>query len=123
MSQMSSVKAERALENRAHVRMLLGVQQPAFAAALASAEQDFFTWPARCRPPDMRMLRWPGLAWPGLVLGAQYISAITAPRSRNSRSVLTPAVCMTGCPHRERVVPAAANPTGSPSQRAAQSAG
>ena len=57
---------------------------------------------------------------PGLVLGAQSISAITAPRSRNSRSVLTIAVCMTGCPHRERVVPSAANPTGSPSQRAAQ---
>ena len=44
MSQMSLVKAERALENRAHVRMLLRLRQPAFAAALiASAEQDFFT--------------------------------------------------------------------------------
>jgi hypothetical protein len=40
MSQMSLVKAERALENRAHVRMLLRLRQPAFAAALASAEQD-----------------------------------------------------------------------------------
>ena len=43
MSQMSLVKAERALENRAHVRMLLRLRQPAFAAALASAEQDVFT--------------------------------------------------------------------------------
>jgi hypothetical protein len=43
MSQMSLVKAERASENRAHVRMLLRLRQPAFAAALASAEQDFFT--------------------------------------------------------------------------------
>jgi hypothetical protein len=33
---------------------------------------------------------------PGMVLGAQYISAITAPRSQNSRSALTTAVCMTG---------------------------
>ena len=41
MSQMSWVKAERALENRAHVRMLLRLRQPAFAAALASAEHDF----------------------------------------------------------------------------------
>ena len=62
MSRMSLVKAERALENRAHVRMLLRLRQPAFAAALiASAEQDFFTWPARYRPPDM--LRCRGLAW------------------------------------------------------------
>src|ERR1700730_1269456 len=30
MSQMSWVKAERALENRAHVRMLLRLRQPAF---------------------------------------------------------------------------------------------
>jgi hypothetical protein len=43
MSQMPSVKAERALENRAHVRMLLRLRQPGFAAALASAEQDVFT--------------------------------------------------------------------------------
>jgi hypothetical protein len=39
---MSSVKAERALANRAHVRMLLRLRQPA-SAALASAEQDVFT--------------------------------------------------------------------------------
>jgi hypothetical protein len=39
---MSSVNAERALANRAHVRMLLRLRQPASAAALASAEQDFF---------------------------------------------------------------------------------
>ena len=43
MSQLSVVKAGRALENRAHVRMLLRLRQPAFAAALASAEQDVFT--------------------------------------------------------------------------------
>jgi hypothetical protein len=41
MSQMSLVNTERALENRAHVRILLRLRQPAFAAALASAEQDF----------------------------------------------------------------------------------
>src|SRR5260370_1047037 len=41
MSQMSSVKAERALENRARVRMLLRLRHPASAAALASADQDF----------------------------------------------------------------------------------
>jgi hypothetical protein len=40
MSQMSLVKAGRAQENRAYVRMLLWQLQPAFAAALASAEQD-----------------------------------------------------------------------------------
>ena len=102
MSQMPLVNAGRALENRAHVRMLLRLRQPAFAAALASAEQDFFTDRRSCRPPDMRMLRCPR---PGLVLGAQHISAITVLRSRNSRSVLTTAVCMTGYPHHERVVP------------------
>jgi len=41
MSQMSSVKAERALENRAHVRRLLRLRHPTSAAALASADQDF----------------------------------------------------------------------------------
>jgi hypothetical protein len=65
MSQMPSVKAERALENRAHVRMLLRLRQPAFAAALASAEQDF--------SPDQRgaarqtcsaAAAWPGLSRP-----------------------------------------------------------
>jgi hypothetical protein len=39
MAQMSLVKAERALANRAYVRMLLRLRQSAFAAALASAEQ------------------------------------------------------------------------------------
>jgi len=38
MSQMSPVKAERARQNRAHVRELLRQRQPGFAAALASAE-------------------------------------------------------------------------------------
>lgn len=37
---MSPVKAQRARENRAYVRMLLRERQPAFAAALAFAEQD-----------------------------------------------------------------------------------
>jgi hypothetical protein len=38
---MSQVTAQRASENGAHVRMLLGQRQPEFAAALASAEQYF----------------------------------------------------------------------------------
>ena len=41
MSQMSLVRAERAEENRAYVRKLLRQRQPAFAAALAAAEQYF----------------------------------------------------------------------------------
>jgi hypothetical protein len=36
---MSSVKAQQAQENKAYVRMLLRERQPAFAAALAFAEQ------------------------------------------------------------------------------------
>ena len=36
---MSSQKAQQARENRAYVRMLLWRRQPAFAAALSSAEQ------------------------------------------------------------------------------------
>jgi hypothetical protein len=36
---MSSQKAQQARENRAYVRMLLRQRQPAFAAALSSAEQ------------------------------------------------------------------------------------
>jgi hypothetical protein len=36
---MSSQKAQQARENRAYVRMLLWQRQPAFAAALSSAEQ------------------------------------------------------------------------------------
>jgi hypothetical protein len=52
MSQMSSVKAERALENRAHVRMLLRLRQPAFAAVLASAEQDFSCFVRSGRRPE-----------------------------------------------------------------------
>ena len=36
---MSSRKAQQARENRAYVRMLLLQRQPAFAAALSSAEQ------------------------------------------------------------------------------------
>jgi len=40
-SQMSWVKAQRAQENSAYVRKLLGQRQPGFAAALAFAEQYF----------------------------------------------------------------------------------
>jgi hypothetical protein len=36
---MSSQKAQQAQENRAYVRMLLRQRQPAFAAALSSAER------------------------------------------------------------------------------------
>ena len=36
---MSSRRAQQAWENRAYVRMLLRQRQPAFAAALSSAEQ------------------------------------------------------------------------------------
>jgi hypothetical protein len=38
---MSAVKAQRAEENKGYVRMLLRQRQPAFAAALASAERYF----------------------------------------------------------------------------------
>jgi hypothetical protein len=58
---MSLAKAERALENRAHVRMLLRLRQPAFAAALASAEQDFFT----ARRGVARQTCSAAGAWPG----------------------------------------------------------
>ena len=67
MSQMSLVKAERALENRAHVRMLLRLRQPAFAAALASAEQDVFTdrrGVARQTCACSAAAAWPGLRRP-----------------------------------------------------------
>jgi hypothetical protein len=40
-SQMSRVKAQRARDNSAYVRKLLGQRQPGFAAALAFAEQYF----------------------------------------------------------------------------------
>ena len=40
-SEMSRVKAQRARENSACVRRLLGQRQPGFAAALAFAEQYF----------------------------------------------------------------------------------
>ena len=64
MSQMPLVKAERALENRAHVRMLLRLRQPASAAALASAEQDVFT---DRRGVARQTCAWSAAAaWPGL---------------------------------------------------------
>jgi hypothetical protein len=62
MSQVSLVKAERARENRAYVRMLLRLRQPAFAAALASAEQDFFT----DRRGVARQTCSAAAAWPGI---------------------------------------------------------
>jgi hypothetical protein len=99
MSQMSPAKAERALKNRAYVRMLLRLRQPAFAAALASAEQDFFT----ARRGVARQTCSAAAAWPGLRRPAHQRDH--GPALRNSRSVLTTAVCMTGCPHHERVVP------------------
>jgi hypothetical protein len=52
MSQMSSVKTQRAEENRAYVRMLLWQRQPAFAATLASAEQYLPCAACPCRRPD-----------------------------------------------------------------------
>ena len=52
MSQMPSVNAERAVENRAHVRLLLSLRQPAFAAALASAGQDFSCSACSGRRPE-----------------------------------------------------------------------
>ena len=53
MSQMPAVKAQRARENRAYVRMLLSERQPAFAAALA------------CVPRNSARLEVPvaGLSW------------------------------------------------------------
>jgi hypothetical protein len=67
MSQMSSVNAGRALANRAHVRMLLRLRQPAFAVALASAEQDVFTdrrGVARQTCACSAAAVWPGLRRP-----------------------------------------------------------
>jgi hypothetical protein len=67
MSQMPLVKAERVLENRAHVRMLLRLRQPASAAALASAEQDVFTdrrGVARQTCACSAAAAWPGLRRP-----------------------------------------------------------
>jgi hypothetical protein len=53
----SRAKAQRARENRAHVRVLLWKRQPAFAAALAAAlaaaEQDFFCLACPCRQRGM----------------------------------------------------------------------
>ena len=48
MSQVSLVRAERAEENRAYVRMLLWQRQPAFAAALAAAERYFSCFACPC---------------------------------------------------------------------------
>ena len=62
---MPLVNAERALENRAHVRMLLGLRQPAFAAALASAEQDFSCSVCSGRRPERDNDRAPvSSSWP-----------------------------------------------------------
>jgi hypothetical protein len=76
MSQVSAVNAERALANRAHVRILLRLRQPAFAAALASAEQDF--------SPDQRGVARQtcacsaAAAWPGLRRPAHQLDHVPA---------------------------------------------
>src|SRR5689334_3136197 len=53
----SRAKAQRARENRAHVRVLLWKRQPAFAAALATAlaaaEQDLSCPACPCRQREM----------------------------------------------------------------------
>ena len=53
----SRAKAQRARENRAHVRVLLWKRQPAFAAALAAAlaaaEQDLSCAACPCRQREM----------------------------------------------------------------------
>ena len=54
---MSRAKAQRARENRAHVRVLLWKRQPAFAAALAAAlaaaERDLSCPACQCRQREM----------------------------------------------------------------------
>jgi hypothetical protein len=50
MSQVSLVKAERALANRAHVRMLLRLRQPAFAAGNSREHTVIVCLPAVRRP-------------------------------------------------------------------------
>ena len=64
---MSSRKAQRARENRAYVRMLLRQRQPAFAAALSSAEQyvscpaapfSYSAGPGRRQETSGRAARW-----------------------------------------------------------------
>jgi hypothetical protein len=53
----SRAKAQRAQENRAHVRVLLWKRQPAFAAALATAlataEQDLSCPACSCRQREV----------------------------------------------------------------------
>jgi predicted transcriptional regulator len=53
ITEVSRVKAQRAWENSAYVRRLLGQRQPGFAAALAFAEQYFscLCGPERRRGP------------------------------------------------------------------------
>lgn len=55
----SWARAERAQENRAYVSELLWKRQPAFAAALAAAEQDFSCPACPCKAREMitRQLR------------------------------------------------------------------
>jgi hypothetical protein len=50
---MSRAKAQRARENRAHVRVLLWKRQPAFAAGLAAAERDLSCPACPCRQREM----------------------------------------------------------------------
>ena len=49
----SLTKAQRAQENRAYVRRLLSMRQPAFAAALAAVERDFSRPACPCRQREM----------------------------------------------------------------------
>jgi hypothetical protein len=50
MSQTTAARAQRARKNSAYVRMLLRQRQPAFAAALAAAEQ----YAVFCLPSEQR---------------------------------------------------------------------
>jgi hypothetical protein len=50
-------QSQRARENRAYVRELLWKREPAFAAVLAAAEQDFFCLACPHRQPETVMHR------------------------------------------------------------------
>jgi hypothetical protein len=63
----------RAEENRAYVRMLLRQRQPAFAAALASAERYVSCPACSCRRPDRDGGR--ARAWSGSVLRTHRLPA------------------------------------------------
>jgi hypothetical protein len=50
-------QSQRARENRAYVRELLCMREPAFAAVLAAAEQDFFCPACPHKQPETVMHR------------------------------------------------------------------